>query len=218
MKNLLMQRLPRVVTMLLAGMLTLTALAPLASAGRTAENYDGRDLVRGLLLGSGDVAQQLPEVFGELPKMPEETMKAEELLLDKLEGENPEFLAMFAKVIAAGDHVMVMEALNEGAEILNKTVADGQIFADFGYRLPYHWTWLPYRWHFRFQPFLWNQYRWNYNYNYNYGFDYDGTLGYRYFTPWNPVLVNEFERFELDAESQLANERFVDLVVDRLGH
>lgn len=215
----LIRRLPRAVAALLAAVLAVAALAPLANARETVERYDGRELVRGLLLGSGPVAEQLPEVFGELPKMPEEAQEIERLLLSRLDEQNPELFDSIAKRVDSGDHVLVEEALNDGSKAILELVSSG--FADELELspVPYHWHWLPFRWHFLWDPFRWIIW-WNwthyYNYDYQYDFDYDGTLGYRYFVRWD-TNVPDFERYKLDAESQLANERFVDLVVERLA-
>ena len=219
MYTTILRRLPAVVATLLAAALALAVLAPLASARGVPEDVEGRDLFRGLLLGTGEVADALPEVFGKVPEQPEEARKAEELLLAQAEELDPEFFDSFAERISSGDHVLVDEALNEGSALLNEVVADGRILEELGYHIPYHWTWLPYRWHYRFQPYLWDYgYRYIHNYNFRYGFDYDGTLRYRYFVRWNPELTAKMSRFELDPESKLANERFVDLVVERFSY
>ena len=218
MHTTILRRLPAVVATLLAAVLALAILAPLASARGVPEDADGRDLFRGLLLGTGEVAASLPEVFGEVPEQPEEAFEAEELLLAGAEELDPEFFDSFAKRITSGDHVLVDEALNEGAALLNEVVADGRIL-DKLYPVPYHWTWLPYRWHYRFQPYLWDyDYGYFYTYHHRYDFDYDGTLRYRHFVRWDPGLTLEMSRFELDPESKLANERFVDLVVERFSY
>lgn len=214
------RRLPRVVAAMLAAILAVAVLAPLAAARGTVERYDGRELVQGLLMGSGPVAEQLPEVFGELPKMPEEAQKVERSLLSRMDEQNPELFDSIAKRVYSGDHVLVEEALNDGSQAVLEIVSSG--FADELELspIPYHYHWLPYRWHFRWNPFRWIvwwnwTHYYNYDYQYDYNFDYDGTLNYRYFVRWD-TNVPDFDRYKLDADSQLANERFVDLVVEQL--
>jgi hypothetical protein len=177
----------------LGSLLAVVLLATLAGARPEPLRADGRALVRGLLLGSGPVAEALPEVFGRLPELPDEARKQEEAMLDAIARQDPSLFEEFDKALHSGDRAVVMAALDDASRRLQDVVAVADDFVAFPYR--YHWTWLPYRWHFRWHPFQWD-------------YDYDYDWSYRWGQPWY---------FELDPESQLARERFADLVVERVS-
>ena len=201
------------VAAVVAALLVVGVFAAGASAQRS-KTPDGRALVEGLLLGTGEVAEGLPEVFGELPELPDEAAKAQHLLLDALDERDPRVFAALEKAVASGDHVAVQRSLDASSKALAAVVADGRLFEEIGgIALPYHYRWHPYRWHFRWQPFrwthLWDQ-PFTYDYDYNYDFDYD----YRWVSPF---VGPRPWTYQLDPESTLANERFVDLVVERFA-
>jgi hypothetical protein len=177
----------------LGSLLAVVLLATLAGARPEPLRADGRALVRGLLLGSGPVAEALPEVFGRLPQLPDEAREQEEAMLDAIARQDPGLFEEFDKALHSGDRAVVMAALDDASQRLQDVVAVADDFVAFPYH--YHWTWLPYRWHFRWHPFQWD-------------YDYDYDWSYRWGQPWY---------FELDPESQLARERFADLVVERVS-
>lgn len=198
------------VAALVAALLAVGLLAAGATAQRGSETPDGRALVEGLLLGSGEVAERLPEVFGELPDMPPEAAKLQEALLDAVGEHDPRLYPTVEKAVASGDHVAVQRALDAGSKALTAVITDGKLLrVPDDFLLPYVYTWHPFRYHYRWLPFRWTHwYDYGYDYTYDYAFDYDGRWRFRYVIPWS---------YELDPESQIANEKFVALVVERFS-
>ncbi|HEY8339271.1 MAG TPA: hypothetical protein VIK95_05350 [Egibacteraceae bacterium] len=200
------------VAALVAALLAVGLLAAGASAQRGEKVPDGRALFEGLLLGSGEVAARLPEVFGDLPEMPREAAKVQDALLDAVAEHDPRLFPTLQKAVASGDHVAVQRALDAGSKALTEVITEGKLFRlPDDYVLPYVFTWHPFRWHYRWLPYRWTHwfdYGYDHTYDYDYDFDYDGRWRFRYVIPWS---------YELDPESQIANEKFVDLVVERFA-
>lgn len=89
--------------------------------------YDGRTLYRGLFLGSGPVADLIPEIQSQLKleyfltddKMRSELLAYYDRVLDALEQLHPGYLDHFAQVMQSGDHVAIDQELEIAA---NKTL------------------------------------------------------------------------------------------------
>jgi len=102
----------------------------LAATAVTGNQFDGVTVFRGVLLGSGPVADLLPEIWdGELGQYrkflsnPDETTAAlQERIISEIGNRDSTFFERFGNEIQSGDHLRIQRALNEGGSRILEVV------------------------------------------------------------------------------------------------
>ena len=89
-----------------------TAPTPEGSEGARGTRYDGKTLLRGLMVGTGPVAELIPEVW-DSRSLSSDAAALGDRLIERLCGEDPTFCKDFALAIQSGNHLRVERALLE---------------------------------------------------------------------------------------------------------
>jgi SdpC family antimicrobial peptide len=97
------------------------------SSDKADNGISGKEYFRGIVLGYGEIAEQLPEVNDYLKislyVTDEEAYKAitsfNDGILEKMNEVNPSFFAQFKKDMESGNHITVQNSIKVGSELFN---------------------------------------------------------------------------------------------------
>jgi len=79
------------------------------------ERYDGKTLFRGFFFGAGPVGKVFPELFKNVKETPE-SAKKEEAWMEKINKSDPAFFQRFGEMMYSGKRIAVERALEEGSD------------------------------------------------------------------------------------------------------
>jgi|GEM_PF-4879016 len=117
--------------------------APSGAAAPTGIAYTGEEIFRGVIFGQGDVANLFPELWAKPHQMLERSLERSDnpeerraqierevdLVISTIWTQDPAFFGRFEENVTSGDHLVVREALFEGAQLMmdvfNGTGLDG---------------------------------------------------------------------------------------------
>lgn len=130
LQNPPVRRIPRLYTLaLLAATLGASACTDSAPATGLHARVTGEEAFRGLVLGEGAVAQQLPEIWANLPA---QTLSSEQQaarnqvkaqLIADLRAADATFFTRFASDVQSGDHLRIERALEDSAGLVKQVVS-----------------------------------------------------------------------------------------------